>query len=244
MEGHQPGRGGPVRALTHWLFRREPKIIDYIAIAVIGGLFLTFLGWAGHQIFSGGGKATANPPVVTNSASRQANQSSTSSSSTTSTSTTSTTQTKPATPRPKPRYLISLTPTGGDEPQTGDIQLAGRDFRHSLWYPDPFAIPSTASGCETLSIPCRATSYDLPPGYREFTATVGVNEDADNIPGQWQWYVVLDGQVKRQGSVPSFTSRPVDVQLGSARILELRLSDTSADSGPDQTYVWGDARVQ
>lgn len=234
MEGHQPSRGRRIGKLTQWLFKkRTGSVAGDIAVGVTVFVIVALLGWAFHQIFSGGRQAQAS-----------ATQRSTSSPTTKLSSTTTTAETNPARP-PKPRYLASLTSSDGDAPQTGDALLTDRHFHHSIFYPDPSAVDSMANGCSSLPIPCRTTTYDLPANYRTFTATVGVaDEPPDDVPSRWRWYVLLDGTVMGQGSVASYQSQNIDVKLGKGNVLGLRLSCSENNYISGITFVWGNARVQ
>ena len=151
------------------------------------------------------------------------------------------------TSRAKPAFLSSLTPSAGDQPTPGDIQLAGADFRHSIFYEDiAGGDVSSAPACENVpsEFDCRATSYDLGGRYRRFTASFGLTQGGNpafNAEGRWE--ISVDDQVIKQGVAPANKApTPIDVPLGSGRVLVLRAAVHEA-VGDTSTVAWGDARI-
>jgi hypothetical protein len=161
------------------------------------------------------------------------------------TPTTGPTKTSPA-PPPKPAYLEALTPSEGDKPQLGDVQLIrGRDFPHSIFY-EKIGEASKSKACEEADN-CRATFYQLSSGYRLFTASFGVFAHGTSAAGQLasgHWRVAVNGKVIKQGDVVANTTpEPVSIPLNGGQELELRVTVQEPGIAESNTAVWGNAKV-
>jgi hypothetical protein len=157
------------------------------------------------------------------------------------------TPSQPSTSPAKPAFLSSLTPSAGDQPGKGDIQLAGADFPHSIFYEDIAGDLSSAHACDSVpsGFDCRATSYDLGGRYRRLTASFGLTQGGNpafNAEGRWE--ISVDDQVIKQGVEPANkTPTPIDVPLGSGHVLVLRAAVDEA-IGDTSTVAWGNARIR
>jgi len=73
-----------------------------------------------------------------------------------------------------PVYLDSLSPTGGDPPETGLCTIESVQYSHGL----RFQLTSTV---ETQSV-----DYKIPVGAKSFTAVIGNDDHQDNIDGVYE----------------------------------------------------------
>ncbi len=142
----------------------------------------------------------------------------------------------------QPAYLSTLTSSGGDSPTPGDVKLAGRDFRESIFFEKVGNTESSASFCDGSPFSCRATTYELGGKYSVFTASFGVIESGTYSP-QGSWQIVIDGKVAVQNKIAANTIVPLSVSVAGGHTLELRatiegLYEIGADS-----VVWGNARL-
>jgi hypothetical protein len=211
-----------------WFKSSNPRLIDLIAVAVIGAVI------AGVVLGTGGGQSDrSSTPASTSTATKSTPSTATSSAST-------------LNPPARPAYVSALTPSDGDTPQRGDAQLAGGDFPHSLTYENIASGQSTSRVCDNVpsSEDCRSTSYQVGGRYRTFTASFGLTQGANAaFPAQGQWRVSVDGQVVKQGSIQAnVTPQPIKVSLGGGQVLELRTTVHRA-VGDTATAVWGNVRV-
>jgi hypothetical protein len=143
-------------------------------------------------------------------------------------------------PPVKAVFLSELTPSGGDPVSSGDGQIAGRDFPHSLMYENYGSKQSVASSCSAEPYQCHATSFELPGSYQLFTATVSVAE-RNNYNPVLHWQVWANGHILKQSKVASGTAAPIHVELNGARSIELRVILEELFNEP--TVIWGDALV-
>ncbi|MCA1696234.1 MAG: hypothetical protein LC749_16785, partial [Actinobacteria bacterium] len=158
--------------------------------------------------------------------------------------------TTPSTPAPSPPtsvYLSALTPSGGDNPQRGDVQLGSRDLPHSIFYTQP-SIASPSPACENAPhFDCVATDYDLgDKGYRWFTADFGETNSSpssgENAIAQWS--VIVDSiAIKSRTYESNGPPLSLRVPLGHGHVLRLVVSTTEPGLSENIQIIWGNAKL-
>jgi hypothetical protein len=138
-------------------------------------------------------------------------------------------------------YLSRLGASGGDTPTVGDARLDGHDYPNSLLYENVDEAPSSAASCESQSS-CHATSYELSGRFTQFLATLGTETRGSPAEqrGYVRWSVMVDGRPTEGILAPSSAPEAIDVPVGGADSLELRVIVEDGFAG---TIVWGNARV-
>jgi hypothetical protein len=188
----------------------------------IGTVILVVLTLIGLGVFSGGG--STKPRETSAIASKTA------------------TTRQPQQPPSTPRYLKELKPTGDNEtPQTGEIQIDGQHFFHSIFYEGVKSNIQNEGPCASEG-ECRYVQYELGGKYARFTASFGITAKQPAEEPNGHWWVVVDGEVLRQGGFQG-NRRPeqLELPLKHGHVLELR---ASANMGTEEAnLIWGDARV-
>lgn len=139
--------------------------------------------------------------------------------------------------------LSTLTPTAGDVPTPGNVQLAGQKVPHSIVYEKVGNAPSTAKVCESNAYSCLATTYHLEGAYHTLTATLGLIE-TDSYTPQAHWQVFVDGELAEEGKVSANATVPLGIPLRGKQLLELRVELEGAFNSRTASVVWAKARVE
>jgi NPCBM/NEW2 domain len=139
--------------------------------------------------------------------------------------------------------LNTLTPTAGDVPTPGNVQLAGQQVPHSIVYEKVGHAQSIAKVCETNAYSCLATSYHLESSYHTLTATLGLIE-TDSYTPQAHWQVFVDGELAQEGKVSANATVPLSIPLNGKQTLELRTEIEGAFNSQTTSVVWAKARVE
>lgn len=163
--------------------------------------------------------------------------------STTGTGTTTATGTTTSEGPAPPVDLSTLTPTAGDVPTRGDVQLAGQKVPHSIVYEKVGNAPSATKVCESNAYSCLATTYHLAGSYHTLTATLGLIE-TDSYTPQAHWQVFVDGELAEEGKVSANATVPLSIPLRGKQLLELRVELEGAFNSQTTSVVWAKARVE
>jgi NPCBM/NEW2 domain len=142
-----------------------------------------------------------------------------------------------------PLDLSTLTPTAGDVPTRGNVQLAGERVPHSLVYEKVGNTPSSAKVCESNQFNCVATSYHLEGAYHRLTATLGLLE-TDSYTPQAHWQVFVAGELAQEGKISTNATVPLSIPLKGKQLLELRTEMEGTFNSQTTSVVWAKARVE
>jgi hypothetical protein len=142
-----------------------------------------------------------------------------------------------------PVDLSTLTPTEGDVPTRGNVQLAGQQVPDSLVYEKVGNTPSIAKACESNQYSCVATSYHLEGAYNKLTTTFELTE-TDSYSLQVHWQVFVNGELAQEGKVAPNATVPLSIPLKGKQVLELRTELEGAFNSQTTSVIWAKARAE
>ena len=209
------------------------SFVQKVAVATVAAvLSAAIIALLGIQAFSSGSKAT---PSQTKSDTILAHGG-------TGTTRTETSTSKTPPPPAATKYLAELSYKEGEAPERGEVQIAERSFRKSIFWEHTGVEGSGPDyGCEN-PYECKSVLYDLNGKYQHFTALVGgatATRSSEAFKGHW--WVVLDGMIEQGSFVLNRPPVSVEIPINGVHTFELRISAEA--QGNEPTLAWAEARV-
>jgi NPCBM/NEW2 domain len=209
------------------------SFVQKVAVATVAAvLSAAIIALLGIQAFSSGSKAA---PSQTKSATTLAHGG-------TGATRTETSASETPPPPAVTKYLAELSYKEGEAPERGEVQIAERKFKRSIFWEHAGGEGRGPDyGCEN-PYECKSVLYDLNGKYRHFTALVGgatATRSSEAFKGHW--WVVLDGMIEQGSFTLNQPPVSVEVPVTGVRTLELRIS--AETSGHEPTLAWAEARV-
>lgn len=190
-----------------WLLGREPRILDYIAVAVIAPLLVAGVLWiVGVAAPSGGGSHRyylPTQPLGSGPSTRA--------------------QEKIATGLAKPVYLDDLPKENGSQFELGPVSIGGRTYEHGLQF-------QVSAGIKEWEV-----NYAIPQGAHTFSAIIG-NDDHQTAE-LWMYMSLLyevfaDGHLVGSGHVKGYShDGPIQADVAGKSRLTLKVTVVSGFNG-------------
>jgi NPCBM/NEW2 domain-containing protein len=194
-----------------WLLGREPRIVDYIAIAVIAPLLVAGVIWIVSVAAQSSGKSHEYYPSTQRLASGRNEK----------------TQEKGATRLVEPVYLDDLPKENGSEFELGPVSIGGHTYEHGI----QFEVDWIATEWEV--------NYIIPHNAHTFSAIIG--NDDHQTEDLWMYMSLLyevfaDGHLVGSGHVKGYShDGPIHADVAGKTRLTLKvkvvsgLNSTKAD---------------
>jgi hypothetical protein len=191
------------RTAMRWLLGREPRIVDYIAIAVIAPLLVAGVLWIVNVAAPSGGKSREYyPPTQQLDSGRS-----------------TTTHGKGATGLAEPVYLDDLPKENGSQFELGPVSIGGHTYEHGV----QFEVNWVAKEWEV--------NYTIPHGAHTFSAIIG-NDDHQSAE-LWMYMSLLyevfaDGHLVGSGHVKGYShDGPIHADVAGKTRLTLKVTVVS-----------------
>lgn len=209
------------------------SFVQKVAVATVAAvLSAAIIALLGIQAFSSGSKATPAQPKSDTLLAHGG----------TGTTRSETSTSKAPSPPVATKYLAELSYKEGEAPERGEVQIAERNFKKSIFWEHAGVEGSGPDyGCEN-PYECKSILYDLNGKYQHFTALVGgatATRSSEAFKGHW--WVVLDGIIEQGSFTLNQPPVSVEVPVKGVRTLELRIS--AETNGNEPTLAWAEARV-
>jgi hypothetical protein len=195
------------RTAMRWLLGREPRIVDYIAIAVIAPLLVAGVLWIVGVAAPSGGKPREYYPPTQQLGSGQGRK----------------TQAKATTGLAEPVYLDDLPKENGSQFELGPVSIGGHDYEHGI----RFEVNWIGTEWEV--------NYTIPHGARTFSAIIG-NDDHQTWDS-WMYMSLLyevfaDGHLVGSGHVKGYShDGPIHADVAGKTRLTLKVTVVSGLNG-------------
>jgi hypothetical protein len=194
-----------------WLLGREPRIVDYIAIAVIASLLVAAALWIVSVAAQSSGKSRDYYPTTQQLDSGQGRK----------------TQEKGATGLAESVYLDDLPKENGSHFELGPVSIGGHTYEHGIQLEVSWVVTEWE------------VNYTIPHGAHTFSAIIGNDDHQSNElwMGMSLLYEVLaDGHLVGSGHVKGYShDGPIHADVAGKTRLTLRvtvvsgLNSTTAD---------------
>jgi len=196
-----------------WLLGREPRIVDYIAVAVIAPLLVAGMLWIiGVAAPSGGKTPRAGESREYDRPTQQLDS-----------GRGTKTQERGATGLLNPVYLDDLPKENGSEFELGPVSIGGHAYDHGLQF-------EVSAGIKEWEV-----NYTIPHGARTFTAIIG---NDDHQTGEFWMYMSLlyevfaDGHLVGSGHVKGYShDGPIRADVAGKTRLTLKVTVVSGYDG-------------